>query len=64
MLCSYASLDETKLEELKKLEKKLGKTLIAIDCRDAKMESLNEWEIADIQDLEKKLGVPLVAVKS
>ena len=63
MLCSYACLDETKLDELKELEKRLGKTLLAFDCRDAKMESLSEQEIADIRELERKLGFPLVAVR-
>ncbi len=63
MLCCYAGLDKEKLDELQKLEKKLGKTLLAFQCHDAKMEKLNQTEMSEIQELEKRLGFQLVAVQ-
>ncbi|MDA8087858.1 MAG: hypothetical protein M0Z75_14305 [Nitrospiraceae bacterium] len=63
MLCSYAGLDEKKLDELQRLEKKLGKTLLAFQCHDAKIEMLSQQEMTEIQELEKKLGFSLVAVQ-
>ena len=63
MLCSYACLDENKLDELRKLEKKLGKTLLAFECHDAKPESLSDQEVSEIKELEKKLGLSVVAIQ-
>ncbi|MDA8172615.1 MAG: hypothetical protein M0Z48_12395 [Nitrospiraceae bacterium] len=63
MLCCYAGLDKEKLDELQKLEKKLGKTLLAFQCHDTKMEKLNQTEMSEIQELEKRLGFQLVAVQ-
>ncbi len=63
MLCTYASLDTEKLEAVKSLEKKLGKTLVAFSCRDMGVSSLSDEELAQIKETEKKLGIALVAVK-
>jgi hypothetical protein len=63
MLCSFAQLDSEKLEAVQSLEKKLGKTVIAFECRDIGITPLKDDEITQLRDLEKKLGLALVAVK-
>lgn len=65
MICSLSNkLDETKLNEIKNLEKKLGKTILAFSCHEVKPHKLDEKELASIQSLENKLGLSLVAVEA
>ncbi len=63
MLCSLASLDKEKVEEIQALEKKIGKTVLAFSCREMKIDALKDDEIAQIKEAEKRLGLSLVAVK-
>lgn len=63
MLCGLSHLDEAKLEEIKSVEQKMGKTLLAYTCHDLGPEKLSDDEIAQIKEAEKNLGVVLVAVK-
>lgn len=62
MICSYASVEEKKLKALQKLEKELGKTLLAFSCHDAKPAQLTPEHLKHVQDLEKELGVVVVAL--
>jgi len=63
MLCSLASLDTEKVEAIRAIEKKMGKTLLAFSCRDLKVDVLKDDEIAQIKEAESRLGLSLVAVK-
>lgn len=64
MLCNLSSLDKGKIETIKSVEKKLGKTLLAYSCHSFTPADLSSNELAQISETEKKLGVVLVAVKS
>lgn len=63
MLCTFAHLEEEKLADLKSLEKKLGKIILAYSCRDVDAAPLKEDEISQIKQVEKRMNVSLVAVK-
>lgn len=63
MLCSYSKTESLDLEAIQRLEKDLGKTLLALSCQDIKPADLKGEDLAKINDLEKKLGIVLVAVE-
>ncbi len=63
MFCTVANLDGKKLEELKSLEQRLGRTLVAFSCSDMKVPQLEDKELKEIKEAESRLGVALVAVK-
>ena len=63
MLCTMAKLNEKQLDEVKSLERKLGKTVIAFSCSDINASELEASQLAQIKEAEKKLGLALVAVK-
>lgn len=62
MLCSYANLDDDRVEQIKALEKEIGKTMVAMACWDAKTSDLTEEQISKIKMLEKSTGMVLLAV--
>lgn len=64
MLCNLSKLDDAKLQEIKTVEQKVGKTLLAYSCYNVAPADLSRDEISQITEAEKKLGVVLVAVKS
>ncbi len=63
MICNYAQMDEKKIEAVRALEKKLGKTLIAFTCNDVVADTLSDTELDEIRRVEKGLGISLLAVK-
>lgn len=63
MICSLSKLDDKKLQEVKSLEAKIGKPLLAFGCYDTKPAQLTREELSKINDLERQLGVSLVAVQ-
>jgi len=63
MVCTYASLSEEKLKEIRELEASLGKALLAFSCKDVQIAELGDEELKKVKELEEKLGVPLVAVR-
>jgi hypothetical protein len=64
MLCNLSKLDEAKLQEIRTVEQKVGKTLLAYSCYNVSPADLSGDEISQITEAEKKLGVVLVAVKT
>ncbi len=62
MLCNIAKLEKDKLEAIQKLEKELGKTLVAFSCHDVKPAQLSDVQLSKIKTAEQKLGLALVAV--
>lgn len=64
MLCNLSKLDDAKLQEIKNVEQKVGKTLLAYSCYNVAPADLSRDEMSLITEAEKKLGVVLVAVKS
>jgi len=62
MLCSIAKLENDKLKAVQKLEKEVGKTLVAFSCHDVKPAELSNEQLSKIKETEKKLGLALVAV--
>jgi hypothetical protein len=63
MLSSLSKLTPEQLEEIRSLERKLGKTLLSFSTYDVVSDDLNAEEIATLQALEEKLGTMLVAVR-
>ena len=64
MLCSLSKLDKEKISSIESAEKKIGKTLLAFNCKDFAPANLTEDELSMVKETEKKLGVVLVAVRS
>jgi len=64
MLCNLSRLDDAKLQEIKNVEQKVGKTLLAYSCYNVAPADLSSDEMSLLTEAEKKLGVVLVAVKS
>ncbi|NTW82879.1 MAG: hypothetical protein HGB36_05855 [Chlorobiaceae bacterium] len=64
MLSSLSKLTPAQLEEVKSLEKELGKTLLSYSSYDVVAEDLNVAELEKVRELEKSLGTALVAVKA
>lgn len=63
MLCSIGKVEQKELDEIKSLEKELGKTLLAFECnREMKPARLSENELKRIREVEEKLHLALVAV--
>jgi len=63
LICTYPKLETRRLEDVKSLEKKIGKTLLAFSCREIHPSKLKEGELEKIKEVEKKLGVSLVAIE-
>lgn len=63
MLSSLSRLTEEQLAEIRALEQKLGKTLLAFSKFEVVSDELSKEELALLQGLEDKLGTMLVAVK-
>lgn len=63
MLCSMSTLDTEKLKEIQKLEKELGKPLLAFSCHDIKSALLSEQDLEKIRTLENKLSLSLIAIE-
>ena len=65
MLCSLSTnVNDSTLQAINDLEKKLGKTLLAFNCHDLKPSTLTDDELNEVQNAETKLGVSLVAVEN
>jgi hypothetical protein len=64
MMCSLSALDQNKINAIKEMEQKIGKTVLAFSCREIEPAELTREELALIADTEKQLGLLLIAVKS
>lgn len=64
MLCNITRLDDAKVSQIKAVEQKVGKTLLAYSCYNVSPADLSKDELAQISEAEQNLGVVLVAVKS
>ncbi|KIX15575.1 hypothetical protein [Dethiosulfatarculus sandiegensis] len=62
MHCTLAKIDESSLEQIKNLEKKTGKVVLAYACQQANAANLSADQVSELQGLEKKLGMTLVAL--
>ena len=62
MLCNIAKLENDKLEAIQKLEKEVGKTLVAFSCHDVKPAELSDDQLSKIKAAEDEIGFALVAV--
>ena len=56
----HASLDDSKLDCLRGLERQLGKVLVALEPR-ATLAALSDVELAHLKEAEQQLSVVLVA---
>lgn len=63
MLCTMSTLDADKLEAIRKLEKELGKPLLAFSCHDIQSALLTEKDLEKIRTLENRLSLSLIAVE-
>ena len=63
MLYSIASLDPAELEAVQKLEKQIGKRVLAMKPLEIEFDNLSEDDVAAIQMLEVDTGLVIVAVK-
>jgi hypothetical protein len=63
MLSSLSQLTDEQIAEIRALEQKLGKTLLAFSKFEVVSDDLSEAELALLQGLEDKLGTMLVAVR-
>lgn len=63
MLSSLSRLTEEQLAEIRALEQKLGKTILAFSKYDVVSNDLSKEDLALLQGLEAKLGTMLVAVR-
>ena len=63
MLYSLASLDGDQLNAIQKLEKRLGKRVLALKNVEIEFDDLSEDDVAEIQMLEVELGLVIVAVR-
>ena len=64
MLCSLSKLEEKDLDEIRALEKDLGKTVLAFSCHKTDPAALDDDKLARLQALENRLGMSLVAVEA
>ena len=60
---AFANLDEQGLKEVKILETKLGRPLVALSEVDLAPAELGQGALDDVKALESKLGVALVAIQ-
>ena len=63
MLSSLSKLTPEQLEEVRSLEKEIGKTLLSYSTYDVIAESLTDEQIRKVRELEEKIGTVLVAVR-
>lgn len=63
MLSSLSKLTDAQIAEIRALEQKLGKTILAFSKYDVVSDDLSKEELALLQGLEDKLGTMLVAVR-
>jgi hypothetical protein len=64
MICSLSPLDQDKIDAVRAMEKKIGKTVLAFNCHEINPAELTKEDLDLITDTEKQLGLLLVAVKS
>ena len=62
MICSFARVQEDKLQEIRSLEAEIGKTLLAYSCQDVTAAPLSDGDLVKIRDLENKIDLVLLAV--
>ena len=62
MMSYISSLKGEDVKRIEKLEKEMGKTLLAFSQNEISPAPLDDGELAQIKNLEMKLGVSLVAV--
>jgi hypothetical protein len=55
-----ANLDETRLEDVRKLESELGKVIVALQPNDP-IADLSDDQVAQVRALEEKHGIVIVA---
>ena len=63
MLSSLSKLTVEQLEEVRSLERGIGKTLLSYSKYDVIAENLTDEEIRRVRELEEKIGTVLVAVR-
>jgi len=64
MICSFANLENDKLNAIQALETEIGSNLLAFACKDIKVASLSDDQLNKVKELENKLDISLVAVSS
>ncbi len=64
MICNLSRLDEAKIDAVRAVESKIGKTLLAFSCSDISPADLSAEELNQIREMENKLGLVLIAVKA
>ncbi len=62
MLSSLSKLTPEQLEEVRQLEKELGKTLLSYSSYDVVADDLSDEELLRVRELEARLGTALVVV--
>lgn len=62
MLSSLSKLSAAQIEEIRKLEAELGKTLLSFSSYDVIAGNLSGDELSRVRELEKKIGTTLIAV--
>ncbi len=63
MLSSLSKLSDEQLQEIRALEKSIGKTLLSYSSYDVVADNLTEEELEKVHELEGTLGTVLVAVR-
>jgi hypothetical protein len=64
MICSIGKIEQRELEEIKSLEKELGKTVLAFQCSsDIQPARLSDSQLQRLREIEEKLSLSLVAVE-
>lgn len=63
MLSSLSKLSDEQLQEIRALEKSIGKTLLSYSSYDVVADNLTEEELEKVHELEETLGTVLVAVR-
>ncbi len=62
-LYSLAGLGNDQLQQIKSLEKQLGKTIIALKGHETNLAELSTEQLAMLKQSEGKLGLTLIAVQ-
>jgi hypothetical protein len=63
MLCTYAKIEDAKVNEIKAFEERTGRTLLAYACSDLGVDKMSDDEIRELKTLEDKMCIQLVAVQ-
>jgi len=63
MLSSLSTLSSGQLQEIRELEREMGKTLLSYSSYDVVTDNLSEEELEKVQELERRLETALVAVR-